>query len=173
VSGTENGNGGTALLSITSGGTVQVYNNNTEYSVTVGSSGTLTGNGTITTPSEPTVDVFGTLAPSSGTLSIGGGAYTSNLKLESSATTACNVVPQAADNVAISGTATLGGRLSVTMTGTFTCGTTYTLLTASGGRGTTKFQSYSITFPPGQNFSPQITYDTNHVYLYLACNTGP
>jgi len=131
-------------------------------------SGTLTGNGTITTVVEPTVDVFGTLAPSSGTLSIGGSAYTSNLKLENFATTACNVTPQAADNVAISGTAALGGRLSVTMTGTFTsCGTTqYTLLHAAGGLNGT-FGSQSIKYPTNQGFTPNISYDANHVYLNL------
>ena len=122
--------GGTALLSITDGGTVEVYNNSSDASVNVGGSGTLTGNGTITTIVEPTVAIYGTLAPSGGTLTIGASGDTSNLILESVAATECNVTPSAADNVAISGTATLSGRLSVTMTGTFTNGTTqYTLLT--------------------------------------------
>jgi hypothetical protein len=175
VGGNENGDGGTALLSITNGGTVTVYNNGNENAVTVGLLGTLTGNGTITTVVEPTVDVFGTLAPSSGTLSIGGSAYTSNLKLESSATTACNATPQAADNVNVSGTALLGGRLSVIMTGTFTNGTTrYTLLHASGGLGNphTTFGSVSIKYPPNQGFTPHITYDyvANSVYLDLVFN---
>jgi T5SS/PEP-CTERM-associated repeat protein len=170
IGGTDLDQGGKALLSITDGGAVIVPYGVGYYAVKVGLSGTVTGNGTLdTTGSTPALtDVLGTLAPSGGTLSISG-----DLTLESSALTACNVTPQAADNVDISGTATLGGRLSVTMTGTFTCGTTYTLLTADGSRRETTFSSYSIKFPTGQNFSPQITYDTNHVYLYLACNTGP
>jgi fibronectin-binding autotransporter adhesin len=170
VSGTENGDGGTALLSITSGGTVQVYNNSTDHSVAVGSSGTLTGNGILTTPSEPTVDVFGTLAPN-WTLTIGASGDTSNLKLESSATTQCNVTPGnlGSVDVSVSGTATLNGRVSVTMTGTFTAGTQFTLLHADGGRSST-FSSVSITYPSSPTYTPVITYDTNNVYLYLRPN---
>lgn len=153
--------GGVALLSVTNGGSVSAA------SLHVYSSGTLTGNGTVSTTTSGTT-VEGTLEPS-GQLTIGG-----NLTFAGIAPTMqCNVVPASADNVNItSGTATLSGRLSVTMTGTFTLGTQYTLLTTDLGRIGT-FSSYSIKFPPGQNFSPQINYDANHVYLYLASNTGP
>lgn len=170
VSGTENGDGGTGLLSITNGGAVIVTNNNSYASVTVGPSGTVTGNGTLATTSEPTVFVKGTLAPSSGTLSIGGSLSTSNLSLLNTAVTACNVTPSAADNVAISGTAALDGRLSVTMTGTFTCTTMrYTLLHSAGVRSGT-FLSVSINYPTNQGFVPHITYDGNYVYLDLVFN---
>jgi T5SS/PEP-CTERM-associated repeat protein len=171
VGGNENEDVGTALLSVTNGGTVTVYNNSSQSSVIVGSSGTLTGNGTLTTLSEPTVVVLGTLAPSSGTLSLGTSSSTSNLFLRTSATTACNVTPLAADNVDISGTATVAGRLSVTMTGTFTsCGPTrYTLLHSTGVRSGF-FLSQSITYPTNQGFTPHITYDGNHVYLDLVFN---
>jgi hypothetical protein len=172
VGGNENGNGGTALLSITNGGTVIVQNNGGDHSVTVGPSGTVTGNGTLTTPTEPTVDVKGTLAPS-GTLSIGGSVYTSNLILENGAMTACNVTPQAADNVAISGTAALGGRLSVTMTGTFPRNITrFTLLHSSRTLTGTFGTGVSITYPPNEGFVPKITYDYvgNNVFLDLVFN---
>jgi hypothetical protein len=99
-----------------------------------------------------------------------------NLTLESSAATNCDVTPQNAPpmvDVSVSGTAALGGRLSVRMTGTFTNGTTqYTLLYAAGGIDIhhPTFDHYSITYPTNQGFTPNISYDTNHVYLNLVFN---
>jgi len=143
----------------------------------VGLSGTLTGNGTVWTISDydagRTAVVRGTLAPS-GTLSIGFANSKNNLILQGSATTVCSVTPSGNDSVEISGTATVDGRLSVTMTGTFTCGTTqYTLLLA-GGALTGSFGSVSIKYPTNQGFTPQIAYDYvgNHVYLDLMFNNG-
>jgi hypothetical protein len=46
IGGNGTSDGGTALLSITNGGRVNVSNNSADYSVRVGPSGTLTGNGT-------------------------------------------------------------------------------------------------------------------------------
>jgi hypothetical protein len=71
--------------------------------------------------------------------------------------------------VNISAVARLGGRLSIAMTGTFTAGTTYTLLHAGGGRNG-MFGSQSISYPTNQCFTPVITYDANNVYLYLQPN---
>lgn len=167
VGGTINGQGGTGLLSVTNGGKV------TAASVHVYKSGTLTGTGTvtITSPSTPVVTMDGTLAPN-WTLTINGDVTFNG----TAAAMQCNVTPAnlGSVDVEVSGPATLNGRLSVTMTGTFTCGTTYTLLHTQGGRiNDSKFSSVSINFPTGQGFTPVITYDTNHVYLNLACNTGP
>lgn len=174
VGGNENQDGGTALLSITNGGTVIVYNNNSDYSVTVRSSGTVTGNGTLTTPSEPTVFVKGTLAPSNGTLSIGTSPDTSNLNLQSSATILCTVTPQDAattPQVSVSGQVYLGGRLSVTMTGDFSSAPTrYTLLFANSvNLMHLTFDSTSITYPIGHCWYPVITYDYTggHVHVYV------
>jgi autotransporter family porin len=159
LGGTINAAGGTGLLSATNGGTVTAGN------VQVYPSGTITGNGTISTTGGITVD--GTLKPS-GQLTIGG---TGDLTLHSDATTLSNVVPSGADNVSISPAATLDGRLSVTMTGTFTPGTTYTLLHCGGPRNGT-FASTSITYPTNQCFTPVVTYDAHNVYLNLlvTCN---
>ena len=55
------------------------------------------------------------------------------------------------------------------MTGTFTPGTTYTLLHADGGL-TNTFSSVSIRYPTNQCFTPVVTYDANNVYLYLQAN---
>jgi T5SS/PEP-CTERM-associated repeat protein len=60
--------------------------------------------------------------------------------------------------------------------GTVSVNGSSSIFTATGGAvyvgGDPAFSSVSINFPAGQNFSPQITYDTNHVYLYLASNNG-
>ncbi|MFZ3375641.1 MAG: hypothetical protein WA183_08815 [Chthoniobacterales bacterium] len=163
VGGTNGSAGGTGLLTATNGGTVSAA------SVHLYKSGTLTGNGTFSTTSGSNVE--GTVSPN-WTLTIGGDLTFAN----PSASMQCSVTPanlnsQTAD-AEVTGRATLNGRLSVTMTGTFTCGTRFTLL-HSQGTLSNKFSSYSITFPSGQNFTPEITYDYvgNHIYLYLACNT--
>ncbi len=163
VGGTTSGAGGTGLLSVTNGGTVSAGT-----SVHVWNSGTLSGNGTVNVNSgSGTATDDGTLAPNwtlttTGNLTFGNAA----------ATMQCNVIPGNLGSVdaEVSGTATLTGIVSVTMTGTFTPGTRFTLLHTSGGRNG-KFSSQSINFPTGQGFTPTITYDTNDVYLYLQPNT--
>lgn len=166
LAGTINGDGGTGLLTVTNSATV------TAGTVHLYKSVTLTGNGTISMGSgSGTATVDGTLAPN-WTLTITGNVTFSNI----AAAMQCNVTPANLGSVdaQVSGAATLNGRLSVTMTGTFTCGTTYTLLHAQGGRvNNSKFSSVSINFPTGQGFTPVVTYDTNNVYLSLTCNTGP
>jgi len=154
------GAGGTALLTITDGGSV------TAASVHLYPSGTLTGNSTVTTTGGTTVE--GTLEPSSGRLTIGGSLSFSG----TSSLMQCNVVPGGADNVSVAGTASLTGKLKVTMTGSFTPGTTYTLLHSQGPLSN-QFSSYSINYPTNQCFTPVITYDyvANNVNLYLQpCN---
>ena len=170
VGGDPGGPGGIGLLSVTNGGIVSAGNGPSGVIYVFGS-GTLSGNGTVhTTTSGMTID--GTLKPSAGTLSVDGN---SSVTLHSGAAMLSNVTPSSQDTVHISnsGGVFLNGRLAVTMTGTFTPGTTYTLLTADSGRHNTFFSSVSITFPPGQGFTPQISYDTSHVYLVLVPNTGP
>jgi T5SS/PEP-CTERM-associated repeat protein len=162
LGGTINGAGGTGLLTVTNSATV------TATSVHVYTSGTLTGNSSVTTTNGTTVE--GTIEPSSGRLAIGGDLTFAT----SSALMECNVVPTSADNVYVSGGgATLTGKLKVRMTGTFTPGTTYTLLHADNTLNNTQFSTYSITFPPGQGWQPVISYDTNTVKLNLAPITGP
>src|SRR5262249_53901826 len=111
--------GGDGLLTVTNGATVTATN------IHVYPSGTLTGNSTVTTTTSTGTTVEGTLEPSSGKLTVAG-----NLTFSGAVPVMqCNVVPASADNVYVSGGgATLTGRLKVNMTGTFTPGTTYTLL---------------------------------------------
>jgi hypothetical protein len=177
VGGTATNAGGTALLDVRDGATVEVESSVGGHpDVQVGLSGTLTGNGLFIlggpTSLSETTSVLGTLAPA-GALTIAG-----NLALTSTATTMCNVTPQAWDSVQVVqqygnrtdggwGHATVDGRLSVILTGTFTPATTFTLLHADAGRLGT-FHSSSIKYnPSAQCFTPIITYDANNVYLYL------
>jgi fibronectin-binding autotransporter adhesin len=156
VAGTINSAGGTGLLSVTNSATL------TAASVHVYPSGTLTGNSKVTTTTTSGTKIEGTIAPS-GNLTIGGNLIFSG----TAAAMQSNVVPASANNVSVtSGAATLTGRLTVTMTGTFTPGTTYTLLSADNGRSG-NFSSISINYPTCQCFTPVIQYDTNHVKLYL------
>jgi hypothetical protein len=164
VGGTINGEGGTGLLTITNSATL------TAGSVHVWKSGTVTGNSSITTTSGMTVD--GTVAPSGG-----GGTLTlvGDLHLKAGATTQCKVIPQdpsTTPQVSVSGQVSLGGRLSVTMSGDFSSAPTrFTLLYADSVNSLHRtFDSESITYPTGQGcWIPQITYDYTggHVHVYL------
>jgi T5SS/PEP-CTERM-associated repeat protein len=161
VGGDNNNPGGIGLLTVTNGGTVTV----TAGYLRVYTSGTLTGNGSISTTSETTVE--GTISRTAGTITIGG-----ILGLTSTAATQISVTSQDNPNqadISVSGTTSLNGRLLVTMTGTFTPGTQFTLLQSSGALSGFFGTGVSITQPPNQCFTPQVIYDYvgNHVYLYL------
>jgi T5SS/PEP-CTERM-associated repeat protein len=142
--------GGTGLLTVTNEGRVSATN------VHVWKSGTLTGNGTLTTTDDTTID--GTLSPSN-TLTIGG-----NLSFGPLGTVRCNVTPSSWDRAEVSGAATLDGRLSVTMTGAFTPPAQFPLLHASTLVGT--FSSVSITYS-SDCLSPSVVYDYVNGYVYL------
>lgn len=163
VGGTATAAGGAGLLTVTNSGTVTAAN------VHVWDSGTLTGNGTVSTTNGTTVD--GTLSPKGGgtTLSIGG-----NVQLNLGATTQCNVTPQdpsTTPQVSVSGQVSLRGRLSVTMAGDFSSAPTrFTLLYANSvDLSHITFNSQSITYPTGHCWHPVITYDYTggHVHVYL------
>jgi len=164
VGGTTSAAGGTGLLTVTNSGTVTAAN------VHVWDSGTLTGNGTVSTTNGTTVD--GTLSPrgGNGTLTFDG-----DLQLTGGASTQCNVTPQdpsTTPQVSVSAQVSLGGRLSVTMTGDFSSAPTrFTLLYADTfDVNHITFDKTSITYPTGQGcWYPVITYDytSGHVSVYL------
>jgi VCBS repeat-containing protein len=167
IGGTNTGAGGTGLVSVTSGGSVSAV------SVYVWGSGTLTGNGTVNVNSGSGTATFdGTLAPNGGggTLSLVG-----SLHLDGGATTQSIVTPHdpsTTPQVSVSAQASLGGRLSVTMTGDFSSAPRrFTLLHADTfDVNHSKFDSQSITYPTGQGcWIPQITYDYTggHLSVYL------
>jgi T5SS/PEP-CTERM-associated repeat protein len=150
IGGTTNAPGGTGLLTVTNGGTV------TAASLHVWKSGTLTGNSTVSTTNGTAVD--GTLAPS-GTLTISG-----DLSFGPFANMRCNVTSTSWDRAEVSGTATLDGKLSVTLTGFFTGD--FPLLHAAGGiMPNTTFSSVSFTY--SGCLAPSIRYDYVNGYVYL------
>lgn len=161
VAGDNGTTGGIGLMTVKNGGSVTAGN------LRVYTSDTLTGNGSVSATNGTTIQ--GTLTPSGGTLTIEGDLTFSGTV----ATMECRVVPASADNVNVSGVASLAGKISVTMTGsTFTAGTTYTLLHAAGGFDPNHhmFRYMSIKPGTGDCFTPVITYDTNNnnVNLYLS-----
>lgn len=139
--------GGIGLMTVKNGGSVTAGN------LRVYTSGTLTGNGTVTTGSGTTID--GTLAPN-GTLTISG-----NLSFGPFGTMRSNVSQGSWDRVEVSRTATLNGRLSVTLNGLFTGD--FPLLHASTLSG--QFSSYSFTYTGC--LSPSIVYEYVNGYVYL------
>jgi len=116
---------------------------------------------------QTTTQVSGTFAPR-GNYSVNG-----NLFVRPLTTMQCKVASQQSDNVAVSGVATLDGRLLVTMTGRFTRDgpSRYTLLHARGGLMGV-FSLVSIKWLMDQGLSARITYDPNHVYLEIAYEPG-
>lgn len=164
--------GGTGLLNISNAGTVIVINpTSSAYGVRVGISGTLAANGTIrlngSTVASRIIVVSGTLAPSNN-LKVDG-----ELRLASDAATLSNVTPGDQSTVDVSGSAVLGGRLSVTMTGDFSSAPTrFTLLHADGSRYGIFF-SESINYPTGEGWTPRITYGANDVYLDRVYDLDP
>ena len=171
--------GGTAVLEIKDAA-VEVDNNafaSPTPGVKVGPSGTLKGNSVLTltgdTSTIRTASILGTLAPS-GTFRVEG-----NLDLSvngiNSANTICHVTPTANDKIEVKnatggGQVTLGGRVTVIMIGTFTPGSTFTLLHADGGRNNSTFAYTTILSIGSGCYTPTIVYDdTNkNVNLYLA-----
>jgi hypothetical protein len=160
-------------VNVSAGATIAVVNRADAPGATVGRSGTLAGSGDLqlggTTSLSETARVYGTLAPA-GALTIEG-----NLDLtagnNNTANAVFHVTPTASDSIQVSqitggGNATLGGRVTVIITGTFTYfPRSFTLLHADAGLGTTTFAYESITAPGC--ISAAINYDANNVNLVL------
>ena len=134
----------------------------TSSGVTVNSGGTLGGTGALP---QTTIN-GGTLSPgnSIGTISIGG-----SLSFVGAGNYIVEVAPANADRTNVTGapgTASLGGTLRAVGTGgSYTIGTRYTVLNATGGISGT-FGSLVISGNFGAT-RPHIEYDANNVYLVL------
>ena len=170
-----NGDGGTALVNIEFPGLITVLSYVDAPSVTVGKSGTLTGNGHLEvlgyTAASQTAKVFGTVAPT-GPLVIEGNLDLKNAasSYPDTANTIFHVTPEGTDVLYVvvneiggGGLVTLGGRITVVMTGAFTVGQYFTLLHAQNGRSGTKFAFQSIMFMSGAGspICPVINYYDN------------
>lgn len=149
VAGTNTAAGGTGLLTVSNQGRVNAAN------VHVYKSGTLTGNGMVST-SNGTTTIDGTLVPR-GTLTIDGNLTFAN----PNANMQCDVTSNSWDRAEVSGAATLNGKLSVTLNGFFTGD--FPLLHASGLTG--QFSSYSFTYTGC--LAPSIRYINGDVILHV------
>jgi autotransporter-associated beta strand protein len=142
-----------------SGGTLAVNGSIGSSAVTVAQGAILGGTGTA---GATMVQSGGTLAPgnSIGTLSVNG-----NLTLASASTYTVELSPTAADRTTVSGTASLNGTLALLPgAGTYTAGTTLTLLSANSVSGT--FASVTgLSFP---GVKSEIVYSATSVQLVLS-----
>ena len=86
-----------------------------------------------------------------------------NLSFGANASMRCNASSTSVDNAQVSGTATLGGKLSVTLNGFFTGD--FTLLHSSTLTG--QFGSYSFTYTGCLSPSIVYHYDTGDVILHV------
>jgi len=127
--------------------------------IAIRSGGTLTGNGTLV----GAVTNAGTVHLISGTLNVAG-SYTN----QAGSTFAVDVTPTTNADMVVNGTATLnGGTVAVkAASGTYDPTTTYTILTATGGRSG-EFSGVASNFAFLQ---PSLTYDANNVFLTLTRN---
>ena len=174
IGGNGSGAGGTGSVDVS--GEIEVTNRADAAAVTVRGSGTLTGAGVVSmgggsTGLSKTMNVAGTLSPGVG-LEIRG-----NLDLTfngNTSNTIFHVTPTARDNIQVTnatggGTATLGGRITVLMSGTFTSlPATYNLLHSETGLNSTTFDTESITLPGGGCIAAEISYDTHDVNLVVS-----
>jgi outer membrane autotransporter protein len=152
----------TGATSVTAG--TLAVNGSVTSSVTVGSGGTLGGTGTIF----GATTIQGTLAPgnSIGTLNVSGNftqAAGSIYQVEANA-------QGQSDRIVITGTASIqGGTVqALAQAGTYGPSTTYTILTANGGRtGTYSSVTSNFAF-----LTPSLSYDANNVFLTLALGSN-
>jgi hypothetical protein len=160
-------NGGTAQIN---GGIPVAYACSLTLGANAGDAGNVSldavgGGGTLNVTNAVSVGVNGTGGL---TLSNGAKVNAASLSVAKSGTVEFDVIPATSGMISVTGTATLNSesKLKVTMAGLFTPGTRYTLIQAGSLSGS--FGTVSISYPHGQGFIPQITYDsTGHVYLYL------
>ncbi|WP_334507686.1 autotransporter domain-containing protein [Bradyrhizobium sp. AZCC 1693] len=107
----------------------------------------------------------GTLSPgnSIGTITVQG-----NLVLSAASTYLVEIAPTSADRTDVTGAAQLAGALRVVAApGTYAPGTTYTILTATGGIAGT-FDSVTSNLTSSAFMAPTVSYNADHVFFTLA-----
>ena len=149
------------------GGTLSVNGSIASSAVTVNAGGTLAGTGTV---GPTTINSGGTFAPgnSPGTITVAG-----NLAFQSGALYLVQVNPSTASsaNVTAGGTAALAGTVAAAFAPGSYAVRSYTVLSAAGGLGGTKFSSLATgNLPTG--FAASLSYTATDVILNLTANLG-
>jgi autotransporter-associated beta strand protein len=135
---------------------------------TVNSSGVLMGTGTV---GSTQVNAGGTFAPGSGTpgtsMTVAG-----NLAFQSGAIYLVQVTPAAASATTVTGSASLtGGTVNAQFASGSYLSKQYTILTAAGGLGGTRFSTLTNTNLPA-GFTDTLSYNSNDVFLNLTATLG-
>ena len=135
--------------------------------VTVNAGATLSGIGTV---GATTINSGGTFAPgnSPGTMTVAG-----NLAFQSGALYLVQVNPSTASsaNVVTGGSAALAGTVSAAFASGSYVARTYTILSAAGGLGGTRFGSFGTSNLPA-GFTASLAYTNTDVILNLVANLG-
>jgi uncharacterized protein with beta-barrel porin domain len=184
-SGGTGSNAGSWNIVVNGGGTLVLAGADTYSGTTTVAGSTLVVNGSITDPiinaggvlsgtgsvGPTTINAGGTLAPGPvggiGTLTINGA-----LTFNSGSTYAVMLTPLASSSTAVNGAASLGGG---TVNAQFAAGSyvakQYTILTATGGLGTTTFAGLTnVNLPPG--FADSLSYNADDAFLNLTAALG-
>ncbi|WP_164938760.1 autotransporter domain-containing protein [Bradyrhizobium guangdongense] len=167
-------------------GTLALSGTNTYTGTTVVNGGMLQVDGSIASSSLTTVNTGGalsgtgtvgnTMIASGGILLAGNGSPGSpltvagNLAFQSGALYLVSVNASAASSVNVTGTATLGGGIGVSIAPGSAVAKQYALVSAAGGRSGT-FTSFAITGVPS-GLAASLGYDANHAYLNFALDYG-
>lgn len=157
IGGNISGPGGTGALRVDAGGAVSAS------ALNVWNTGSLSLDGAaLVDAALVTVDAPLDVGP-------GGASIDGDLTLTPAAATTMGVAAGSV-GLAVSGSASLGGALTVAFDGAMEAGQ-YTLLEADGGLGGTAFAKVAVTPPPGMTAS--VSYDDTHAYLVLATTVDP
>jgi T5SS/PEP-CTERM-associated repeat protein len=152
IGGNVSGPGGSGALSIDDGGAVSAA------AVNIWNTGTLALDGAASIAAA-TVSVDAPLGVGAGGASIDG-----DLVLTSAAATTMSVAT-GSGGLAVSGSASLDGALTLELDGAIAAGE-YTLIEAGGGLGGSEFASVAVT--PPADMTATVTYDATRAYLVLA-----
>ncbi|MGE7469655.1 autotransporter outer membrane beta-barrel domain-containing protein [Bosea sp. NPDC003192] len=140
--------------------------------VTIGEGGTIGGTGQL-----PSTTVLGTISPgnSPGTLTVNG-----NLTMGVNSTYVAEIQGAVADRINVTGTAALAGTLKLAfLPGAYSFGTSYTLLSAQGGLGGTRFGAVDSSSGFGAGVAASVAYTANDLLVTLSAKplsglvTGP
>lgn len=130
-------------------------------SVTIGEGGTIGGTGQL-----PSTTVLGTISPgnSPGVLTVNG-----NLTMGTNSTYLAEIQGAVSDRINVTGTAALAGTLKLAfLPGAYSFGSSYTLLSAQGGLGGTRFGAVDGSSTFGAGIAANVAYTPTDLLVTLA-----